>query len=173
MGSRGPQPTPTKVLKLRGSRLARKRERRGEPELPSGMPKRPSRVEGERLDVWEAAARLLNEMGLLTPADGIALEMLADCVCRYRRVVAVLEAGGETYEFATEAGGTVCQQRPEVAIATNLAKLILSLTDRLGLTPAARARLSVERNDPALSEDERLLLQLISTPQRGRKPRGA
>lgn len=167
MGARGPQPTPTAILEQRGSWRAKSRP--GEPRLPATVPDCPERLTGERRQTWEAASELLEEMNVLTVADGLALELLADLVSRYRALADTIAEHGETYSYVSANGATIRQPVPEVSILASVTKQMVGLMDRFGLSPAARTRLTMERGFTPLNEDEVLAWRLLKDP-RGRKP---
>lgn len=70
----GPKPTPTKILKNRGSWRADSRG--GEPAPDPSNPVKPAWVKrGHGLVYWNRAVKLLSDMGVLTSIDGFALGM--------------------------------------------------------------------------------------------------
>lgn len=73
MGQRGPAPTPTKILKLRGSWRAKRNAE--EPEYGQGV-ECPKRASTNAPAVWRQLAPLLLETGVLTEAD-------VNCFYRY------------------------------------------------------------------------------------------
>src|SRR2546429_7798185 len=81
MGRWAPAPTPTRVLKMRGSKHARGRD--GEPEPPIGIPRPPTKLPERVKAVWDKAGRLLKDMGVLTVADGFALLVLCRAAADY------------------------------------------------------------------------------------------
>lgn len=143
MGRRGPTPTPTEVLKQRGSRRAAART--GEPKPEAKTPRCPTWLSKEAKAVWKQVAKQLAELGVLTEIDGNALARYCSLWVRWRRATAHLEANGETYPLLDEKGNVRClQQYPEVAIVNKLSVLLLRLEQEYGLTPAARTRIRVD-----------------------------
>ena len=67
----GPRPTPTKILKNRGSWRAGLRG--GEPAPDPATPKKPPFVKGKAALYWRRTVALLEGMGVLTAIDGTAL----------------------------------------------------------------------------------------------------
>ena len=63
MGQRGPKPTPTRILKLKGSWRANLN--RDEPEAPDGCPSCPTWLDAEGKRCWAQETRSLKAMGLL------------------------------------------------------------------------------------------------------------
>lgn len=88
MGGKGPEKTPTAVLKKRGSWLAPVREKT-EPHPSPGIPICPDMLKGPAKQEWNKMVRLLNAAGILTKVDGRAL-------ARYcRHWVAWVELAGD------------------------------------------------------------------------------
>ena len=61
MGKRGPRPTPTAVLRARGSRRADRNPDRLEPEPPPGPPECPAWLNADAKVVWDQMVALLSE----------------------------------------------------------------------------------------------------------------
>lgn len=72
MGKRGPKPTPTATLKLRGSRRAG--SRKGEPMPEVKIPAAPAGLDKVAKAEWNRVACLLKKEGLITEMDRTALE---------------------------------------------------------------------------------------------------
>lgn len=154
MGARGPAPTPTAVLKLRGSWRADTRP--GEPQPTRGRPRCPAWLSPLAKKLWREAAKQLEQMGVLTVADG-------NCLARYARLHArwiladkrIQTETGEPDELGekSDAEGNYLGEvnRPEVDTIFRLETALQRLEDRLGLSPSARARL--RSSDPDRSTD--------------------
>ncbi len=82
MGRRGPKPTPTPILKLRGSTLATQRREESEVQGPTGRPECPKWLDADARSAWEELIPMLESMRVLTPIDGNALAR--DCRQRSR-----------------------------------------------------------------------------------------
>ena len=141
MAKRGPAPTPTDILKLRGSWRAEGRS--AEPKPPKGAPRCPPGLPAEAKTVWRQIVTVLEGVKVLTKADGNALERYSRMVVRWRAVEKYLEENGEIQ--VTDKGYR--QQAPEVSIASNLDKALGRLEAEFGLTPAARTRIQVDVPD--------------------------
>jgi P27 family predicted phage terminase small subunit len=89
-------------------------------------------------------AAQLNAMGVLTDADGSALELLADALMEYRGARDVIRAKGPTYSCKTKNNGLMTRTRPEVRIAESAWKRVLSVLTEFGCTPAARTKVTAE-----------------------------
>lgn len=164
MGKRGPAKTPTPVLQLRGSWRADTRD--GEPQGPEGTPECPARLLDEARQIWDEIVPILDNMGVLTLADGNALTRYCSMFVRWWKAEEFLQKNGDSYPiYQTTKGGELVydkngrkilrymQQWPQVSIAKSLNASLLRLEQEFGLTPAARAGLSIggkrqESGDP-------------------------
>ena len=102
---------------------------------------------------------MLLKMRVLSQIDGDALVNYCVLYARWKKAEEFLSKHGEVYPIRDEPGRVKCMaQFPQVAISRNLAHLIKSYQQELGLTPSARTR--VECYMP--SEDDGLLKELLS-----------
>ena len=81
MGRRGPQPTPTKVLQARGSWRAKTRG--DEPQVEPGRPPRPRWIAPKGKKLFDELAVYLEDIGVMTQLDGLALGLLCDAWSDY------------------------------------------------------------------------------------------
>ena len=144
MGRRGPKPTPTNILAMRGSPVAR--ARKDEPRPPEGEPVMPEWLEGEARAEWERLIPLLGSMGVLSRIDGSALAALCQSWGEYRRYTAVLSAEGAA---TTNARGNVTKH-PAATVQQEAFGRWAKLMREFGLTPAARVGLAHTKS----SDDE-------------------
>jgi len=144
MGRRGPPPTPTAVLKLRGSTLVTKERESREVKAPSGRPACPRWLDKDAKSAWKYIAPILEGMGVLTRADVNALSRYCRLWSRWRKAELFIDEHGEVYPLKDDAGNVKCvQQWPQVSIANKLAHQLTRLEQEFGLTPSARARLQL------------------------------
>jgi len=156
MGRRGTKPTPTNVLKLRGS--WRGEINKNEPQPEAVAPEMPTGLDGMAKDCWEQLVPLLENMKVLTVADGIALYLLAETYATWRRADDMIKKHGDVYPIKTQDGKEVkyLQQSPYVAIARNSAKALKDLLCEFGLTPSARSRVQTTSDNQSKQQDERM-----------------
>ena len=148
MGKRGPKPTPTAVLKLRGSTLVTKRRQTSEAQGPSGTPDRPDWLNDVAKATWDDLVPILEGMGVLTRADGNALARYCRLWSRWRKAEAFIDEKGDMFPLRGDDGKVKCfQQWPQVAIAHKLAQQLTRLEQEFGLTPSARARIQLAPAD--------------------------
>lgn len=142
MGKRGPQPTPLKVLKNRGSARAKRKGK--EPKPRKGEPAMPVWLWPEAIRIWHDIVRQLDEMDILGECDGNALARYCQAMARYIDCQDVLKAGS-TYMKKTREGNEVNEQRPEVKESKELSEECRKIEMLFGLTPSARTALAPER----------------------------
>ena len=68
MGRRGPPPTPTPILRARGSPLATRRRELTEAKGPAGKPRCPQWLDADAKAAWRQVVPLLEQMGVLLHA---------------------------------------------------------------------------------------------------------
>ena len=145
MGSRGTASTPTSILKIRGSRLAREREKQGEPQPDRGIPTRPSSVVKESRAVWTAVTKMIDDMAVLTRVDGGQLERYCLMFVQWRQIQRVLAKFSDTDERLV---GSLGNDKTRVIMrlawqeSHKLDAGLKQIEMQFGLTPAARARLT-------------------------------
>jgi P27 family predicted phage terminase small subunit len=165
MGARGPAPTPTAILDIRGSWRAKTRA--GEPQPQRGAPTAPRSLSKIQKAVFRQVCRILEDMGLATTADGAQLERYAIYLVRWRACETFLAAkdaehaakghvvppgcypvwsdDADTYVSATTAGVCIVGfvEYPAVRESHRLDLALKQIEASFGLTPSARARLTV------------------------------
>jgi phage terminase small subunit len=121
MGRRGPAPTPTPILQLRGSKRVTKRRNEIEAKGPPGTPDCPDWLDTDAKAKW--------------------FELV-----RWRSAEDFIKKNGEMYPLKDDKGRTKCVQPwPQVATANKLALQLTRLEQEFGLTPAARTRIRIVR----------------------------
>ena len=158
MGLRGPAPTPTRILALRGSNRAG-RSSGNEPAPDVALPPPPDWISDDAKKTYAAVGARLVALGVVTVLDGEALALFAIAWARLRRCEEFLQKHGEVYAVAGKKDGPPSGFRlyPHAKLALELSDRVVRLSDRLGLSPAARARLTaeipLEDESPATSFD--------------------
>ena len=153
MGKRGPKPTPTKTLKLRGSWRAN--DRKGEPQPDAARPKCPHWLNREAKATWKQIVPQLADMGVLTKIDCNALARYCDAWARWRKMAEFIDATGEVYTLKDDSGKlTHIQQLPQVGIYHKLGQMLTRLEAEFGLTPSARAGISVPAGQQGADDDD-------------------
>ena len=159
MGSRGPSPTPTKILALRESWRAKRNP--AEPRPPTGRPRRPRWLDSYAKAAWRQIVPQLERMGVLTRIDANALSRYCVLWGRWRKAEEFLQERGECY-LAKDAAGQVIGLKPypQARMASQLAEQLLRLEQQFGMTPSARARIEVPQQEREDERDKRRYLKI-------------
>ena len=132
--------TPTRLKIIKGTAQP-SRINKNEPMPTVGEPAQPAHLTAKAKTAWRAVVPVLEEMRILTVADGLALEGLCEAYAELCTARAVLrKRGSRTYSFATKTGETVYRSYPEVAQAADADRRFRSWLASFGLTPADRSR---------------------------------
>jgi phage terminase small subunit len=147
MGARGPSPKPTAILKLRGSRWAKERERDGEMKPETGRPVDPDFRNDDEQRAWNQLLDQLEAIpGLLTVIDGPQLERYATYLVRWRLVENELQA----FRTITKATLLNKESRQMWRLLSNESRALdlhlKQIEEKFGLTPSARTRIKLWNN---------------------------
>lgn len=148
---RGRPPKPETVAWLEGNR---RRAYRLEPPPPEGRPAPPPWLNDPvAIAEWEFTCDVLAEMGVMSRADRVALALYCDAVGRYVAAKEMmLKLGGQYGCCLPSKKGNVYLSPYHGAMRLAL-RDIITFSDRFGLSPVARARLSIEAsNDPSAAK---------------------
>lgn len=144
MGQRGPAPTPTPLLRLRGSTLVTQKREQREVKGPQGKPSCPNWIDDEAKDAWKQIVPLLEQMEVLTRIDRNALSRYCQLWARWKKAEQFIQKHGDTYQLKDDSGKTKClMQFPQVSIAHKLAAQLTKLEAEFGMTPSARSRIQL------------------------------
>lgn len=138
----GRKPKPTRLKLMQGTARKHRMNKR-EPQPEGGTPPCPKGVGAEVRAVWDDLAPVLERLGVLTVADGLALELLSATVAEWRAADKAIRQHGPTYETTNAQGNTMHRPRPEVAMRSDSARRLASLMAEFGLTPSSRTRVGV------------------------------
>ncbi|MEK6676576.1 MAG: phage terminase small subunit P27 family [Planctomycetota bacterium] len=142
MGRRGPKPTPTSLLKLRGSKLVTANREAAEVNGPDGTPDRPKWLDLDAKAKWDQLVPRLQMMRVLTLIDEDALARYCRLWSRWRKAEEFIERKGDMYPLRDDKANLKCfVQWPQVAIAHKLAQQLTRLEQEFGMTPSARTRI--------------------------------
>jgi P27 family predicted phage terminase small subunit len=140
---RGGKPKPTKLRILEGNRGKRPLPA-GEPEPDPSMPSPPDFLGEYALEVWNLLAPKLSEAGILTAVDGLTLAVYCQACQRLREAERAIKTGGTT--VASPNGYEI--PSPHVSIAKQAMDTMRQYATELGLSPAARPKLSKGETKP-------------------------
>lgn len=140
MAGKGPKKTPTRILELRGSPLAKRRQGEVTPAALEDVPPCPDRVQGKARELWESEAPTMVAVGTLTALDLHTFERWCRIHALWtRQAEQMLEA-----DVITE-GST--------RTLANLDNALRKLETAFGRSPADRAGLNVAAPESARGND--------------------
>jgi P27 family predicted phage terminase small subunit len=154
MAGRPPKPTHLKVVAGTAQKC---RTNKREPKPERGLPSPPVHVSDKAKTTWGAVSVILDNMGVLTSADGFAMEGLceayADLLAARASLarpltmetedgVHVFAEAGERYYWTMGKGGPMRRARPEIADIADADRRFAGWLAKFGLTPADRTRVA-------------------------------
>lgn len=142
----GRRPTPTELKLVRGN-PGKRPINKNEPQPARRIPSAPVHLASEGQVAWGRLTVLLDRMGVLTEADGFALERLCDCYAEILTLRELIDAQGRTYETTSTQGESVLKANPAVAMLADVDRRFKSYLVEFGLTPAARSKVQVKEHD--------------------------
>lgn len=142
MGKRGPTPTPTNVLKMRGS--WRGEERQNEPQPVIESVTMPRYLKGRERGIWQYIAPKLLEVRVFSKLDRSALARYCQLEAKFRETMDFLEKNGDTYPVRDKDDNVVSMRLfPQTLLMLKLCDQLGKLESHFGLTPASRTRIEV------------------------------
>ena len=144
MGKRGPAPTPTSLVALRGN-PGKRAVNKNEPKPSAARIAIPKHLTADAKIAWKKLSPELKKLGLLTVVDVPLLSMLCTELACYWKACGEIEQMGEISEIEG-ADGKIKSRRPNpyVAIKKDSRAAVCSIAGQFGMSPSARSSLSVE-----------------------------
>lgn len=136
MGKRGPMPTPSAILKLRGSWRAKARRR--EPQPRAGRPACPTWLPPAARRKWRQLVPELVRLGLLTVVDGDALAAYCCAWAELQQATQTLDQEGRYVRLASG----YLLSHPAVAQQRSAWQAVRAFAALFGLDPSSRTRLA-------------------------------
>ncbi len=150
MAGRRPTPTALKLVKGNpGKRAINKKE----PKPRAKAPTCPAHLSVKAKAVWRKLCTLLGKMGVMTEADGLALERLCDCYADILACRELIERDGRTYTTIDQNANTLIKNNPAVNQLRAADAQFKSYLVEFGLTPAARSKVNVDLEDGDKEKD--------------------
>lgn len=138
---RGPKPTPSKVLELRGSWRAA--ARKGEPQPEIKIPNPPYWLTDQRgVEMFKELADEMAQCGYMTRIDKNALANVCRAFTQYLDAADVVEKEGYTIKYENERG-TVIHSNPAISARDKAWDQFFKGLEAFGLTPSSRTRVRV------------------------------
>lgn len=138
--------TPTALKLIKGT--ARPcRINRAEPKPSRAIPSPPEHLSERARIAWGGIAVMLDRMGILTEADGLALEGLCETYAQLIEARKSLRSQDATVYESVSDSGSIRRSQPEVTQIADLDRRFLMWLRTFGLTPADRSRVSAIAKD--------------------------
>lgn len=149
MGLRGPAPAPTALKIIRGN-PGKRALNRDEPQPEKGRPPLPDSVaESEAAKrEWERLCPLLEEMGVLTVADGDALACLCVDLAALKGVEATLRKAGAA-QYVLKVNGVNLMN-----VQAQLKERVYRMMREFGMTPSSRSAIKVSKKSKSDDWDD-------------------
>ncbi len=120
-------------------------------------PEKPSWLTGEASKRWDVIIPQLVAIKTVQEQDANVLARYCVMWEQWQDCQVILTTEGMTYELELKGQGTICKERPEVAIAKGLAADMLRIENAFGMTASSRKKLASEQQpDKKQSPLERL-----------------
>lgn len=111
------------------------------PIAPTSLPVPPGWLTVRGAEIFLNLVNVLDEMGIASSADTQVITLCASRIEEIEITTALVEDNGRTYETVGDTG-SMFRSRPEVAQRNEAMRHAQSLLSELGLTPAARSKVS-------------------------------
>jgi len=151
MGKRGPRKQPTVLRLLRGNPGGRGKNL-DEPVPPHGKIVAPKHVQGDALKKWNELVAKLTAMSVMTVADTDTLARYCVYHEQWLKYADQVRRGLDVFIIKDDAGKVrYIQSTPAATMFVKLGAAMLRIEQEFGLTPSARAGLSVtskKESDP-------------------------
>lgn len=164
MVGRPKKPSNLKILNgtARPDRMAK-----NEPKPKPIAPACPSWMDSTAKKEWKRVAKTLEELGLLTQLDMASLAAYCQSYAVYVHAQKIAndyykEHGRYTTSYTNKSGAENQVSIPEIAICEKALKQMKMFANDFGLSPSARARISL----PGEKEDDEFELYLMSKPRK-------
>lgn len=148
----GRKKTPTQLKLIRGTDRP-DRTNAAEPKPETGWPDAPHYLSERAAEAWPKVCRVLDDMGVLTKADGIAVTLLCEAFADWLEARAIVECEGATYQTESGGGALIVRAHPAVAMRNDAWRRVQSAAANCGLDPASRSKVKAadknEKDDPA------------------------
>lgn len=157
MAGRKAKPMKLRLLEGDPSKLGRTAlEKRiaAEPKPRPITPICPDHLSAGARQAWAQIVPELELCGLITAVDGMALEVLCNAISEYQNANAMLAKHG--YFIKNSKG--ILTVSPIFKIAKESERTIMRMMSEFGMTPSARARISINRPDDDSEDDFASLL---------------
>lgn len=141
MGKRGPPPTPTAILELRGSWRAKVRP--GEPAVLPANTEPPAELGKAERKIWRRVIPKLEQMRVLSGADLEMLTRYCELKAIFDAAKVIVQAKGPCYTERDENGNVTVKILPQFEVIVRLHAALVGVEKQFGMSASARAGLNV------------------------------
>jgi len=138
----GRPPDPERIAWLKGD-TTKIRHKYVEPIAPLGCPECPTHFDDVAKAEWLRITTALDSMALLSKADATTLEIYCQAYARYRKAEERLKTEGEI--IVCSSGYQTIS--PQLTIINRCVEQMHKLLVEFGMTPAARSRMRLKKQD--------------------------
>lgn len=152
MGQRGPTPTPTRILDMRGSWRSKTRDD-AEPEA-TGKPMCPRWLAKDAKKVWQKVVPRLMNLGIIGAIDEHILSRYCQIYVRWREMEEFITKFGVTRAIKDKNNKLIdLKEYPQVERAYKLSDQLMRIERQFGMTPAARSQFAVDNGNKEQGTD--------------------
>ncbi|WP_447879936.1 phage terminase small subunit P27 family [Serratia fonticola] len=147
----GPPRTPTHLRLVKGN-PSKRPINKDEPKPTSGVPPTPKHFNKQEKYWFKRLGDQLDEIGVITVLDGMALELLVGAYVEWRKHRDVIDQEGDSYKTTTSTGDMIIRAHPQVAMMDKAANRVAKMMAEFGMSPASRSKVG----SPGTSEADPL-----------------
>ncbi len=140
MAGRRPKPT---HLKLVTGNPGKRAINKSEPNPTRGIPAQPNHLSPQARLAWDSFSLMLDKIGVLTEADGAALEQISETYAEVVSLRADIATNGRFQTVATKSGDEMERLRPAYSALMDADRRLKAWLVEFGVTPAARGKVKV------------------------------
>ena len=141
--ARGRKPLPSHLRLIKGN-PGKRPINANEPRAAKGRPSCPDHASDKARETWGYVCNVLDDMGLLTCTDAIAIEMLCEAYADFVAASQDLkDFGSSYYQTVNEAGSIMYRAHPAVAKKQDADRRIRGWLAEFGMSPTARSRVKI------------------------------
>ena len=114
---------------------------------PRGIPEPPARLVGNHRKTWDMLCKILDDAGVLTLSDGIAVALMVQAWEEIQECEQHILSYGRVYEVTDGGGNRLLRANPSVAMMANADRRFRAYLLDFGIMPSGRRYIAPQ--DPA------------------------
>jgi len=153
--ARGRKPLPTHLRIVTGN-PGKRAINKDEPKAAKGRPSCPAHASDKARETWGYVCGILEDMGILTTTDALAIEMLCEAYADFVAAARTLkDFGSDFYETVNEGGATMYRAHPALAKKQDADRRIRGWLSEFGMSPSSRSRVKLGNNGDEDADGEK------------------